>query len=444
VGIAAALGVAVWLLAPAAGAAQADPPPAPVVLVGEYDGIIHPIAAEFLDDLLGRARAADATLAILVLRTPGGLLDSTRAMVSRIIESPVPVAVFVAPAGARAASAGFLITMAADIAAMAPGTHIGAAHPVSATGETSQSPVAAEKATADTAAYARTLAEARRRNAVLAAAAVTESRAFTEREAAEARPPLIDLIAPGVEELLRDLDGREIRRFDGRSAVLRTADARIERVVPTWRQSVLGAIAHPQVAYLLLTFGMLGLIVEFWNPGFVLPGVAGGLCLLLAFFAFQVVPIDLAGVLLLVFGLALLAAELMVPSFGVLGIGGIIALLAGSLMVTREVPDVRVGLGVILPVVIATAVVMLGLGQLALRAQRLPSRTGLEGLIGAAGEALTEIGPRQPGQMRVHGEIWRAVSDAPVASGQRLRVVGADGLTLHVQPEEPESPGGHR
>lgn len=440
---AAAIALTVWLLSSLAlEARQPGPPPSPVVAIGDYDGIIHPVAAEFVEDLLARAERSDAALVILVLRTPGGLLDSTRSIVSRIIESRVPVAVFVAPSGARAASAGFLITIAADIAAMAPGTHIGAAHPVPSGGESGQSPVMAEKATADTAAYARTLAEARRRNAALAAAAVTESRAFTDREAAEAQPPLIDLVAPGVEELLRFLDGREIRRFDGRTVVLRTSGARLERVVPTWRQSVLGAIAHPQVAYLLITLGMLGLIVEFWNPGFVLPGVAGGLCLLLAFFAFQVVPINLAGLLLLIFGLALLGAELMVPSFGVLGIGGIVALLAGSLMVTREVPEVRVGYGLILPVVIAAALVMLGLGQLALRARRLPSPTGVEGLVGTSGEAITALEPRRPGQMRVHGEIWRAVSDTPVAAGQRLRVVGADGLTLYVQPDAPESPGG--
>jgi membrane-bound serine protease (ClpP class) len=192
----------------------------------------------------------------------------------------------------------------------------------------------------------------------------------------------------------------------------------------------------------LLTLGMLGLIVEFWNPGFVLPGVAGGLCLLLAFFAFQVLPVNLAGLLLLVFGLALLGAELMVPSFGVLGVGGIVALLAGSLMLTRGVPDVRVSYGVILPVVAAAAVVMLGLGRLGLQAQRLPSSGGIAGLVGARGEALTPFEPRRPGQMRVHGEIWRAVSDSPVMAGQELRVVGADGLTLQVQPLEPAEPAG--
>ena len=304
---------------------------------------------------------------MLVLRTPGGLLESTRTIVSRMLASPVPVVVFISPAGSRAASAGFLITLAADVAAMSPGTHVGAAHPVSASGEQAGSDAMAQKATADTAAYARTLAEGRQRNAALAAEAVTESRAFTEREALDAVPPLIDLAAENLDDLLRQLDGRTVRRFDGGTVTLRTAGARIERMEPTWRQSVLSTIAHPQLAYLLFSLGMLGLVVELWNPGFVLPGVAGGVCLLLAVFAFQILPVDVTGLLLVLFGMALLGAEVMVPSFGVLGIGGIVALVAGSLMITREVPGISVGYGVILPVVGAAAVLVLGLGRLAVR-----------------------------------------------------------------------------
>ena len=434
----AATALAVWgVLLPVAFAQSPPDRAQPLVVVGEYDGIIHPIAAEFVDDLISRAEREDAIAAVLVLRTPGGLLDSTRTLVSRIIASRVPVVVYVAPSGARAASAGFLVTVAADVAVMAPGTHIGAAHPVSPGAEAGDSGAMAQKATADAAAYARTLAETRGRNAPLAGEAVTESRAFTEREALDAQPPLIDFVAPDLDAVVRQLDGRSIRRFDGSTTLLQTAHARLERLSPTWRQSVLGAIAHPQVAYLLLTLGMLGLIVEFWNPGFVLPGVAGGVCLLLAFFAFQVLPINLAGLLLIVFGLGLLGAELMVPSFGVLGIGGIVALVAGSLMLTREVPEVRVSYGVILPVSVAAALVMLGLGRLGLQAQRLPSPGGLERLVGARGEALTPLEPQRPGQMRLHGEIWRAVSDAPVQAGQGLRVVAADGLTLYVQPIDP-------
>lgn len=416
---------------------------APRVVVGEYDGIIHPIAAEFLDDVISRADASGAVASVIVLRTPGGLLESTRTMVTRMIAARAPVVVFVSPSGARAASAGFLITLAADVAAMSPGTHIGAAHPVAAGEQTPTSEVMSQKATADAAAYARTLAEARGRNTELAAKAVTESAAFTEREALAAQPPLIDLVAADVDDLLRQLNGREVRRFDGRVVTLRTDGAVVEHVETTWRQTVLGAIAHPQVAYLLLTLGMLGLVVEFWNPGTVVPGVAGGLCLLLAFFAFQVLPVNLAGLLLLVFGIALLGAELMAPSFGVLGIGGVVALLAGSLMITREVPGVRVGYEVIVPAVLAVAGIVLGLGRLALRAQRVPTTTGVEGLIGERGQALSPLGPAEPGQVRVHGEIWRAVSPAPLPAGAWLRVARVEGLTLHVEALElAEPPGG--
>ncbi|MEZ5284703.1 MAG: nodulation protein NfeD [Vicinamibacterales bacterium] len=423
--------------------APASPPDTPIVVVGEYDGIIHPIAAEFVDDLIARADARGAAAAVLVLRTPGGLLDSTRTLISRMIEARMPVVVFVGPSGARAASAGFLITLAADVAVMAPGTHIGAAHPVSSSGQSSEAdPVMSEKATADAAAYARTLADARGRNETLAAEAVTESAAYTEREALDASPPLIDFVARDTDDLLRQLDGREVRRFDGRTVTMHTAGATVERFEVSWRQTVLGAIAHPQVAYLLLTLGMLGLVVEFWNPGTVLPGVAGGLCLLLAFFAFQVLPINLTGVLLLVFGLALLGAELMVPSFGVLGIGGIVALLVGSLMITREVPGVTVSYGIIVPVVIAVAAIVLGLGRLALLAHRVKPATGIEGLVGERGRALSAVGPTDAGQARVHGEIWRAVSVAPIPAGAGLRVIAVDGLTLRVEASDSAVPTG--
>lgn len=444
--VAAAAMAAAWTwAAPASGRAQADATPR--VVVAEYDGVIHPIAAEFVDDLLTRAAESRAELAVLVLRTPGGLLESTRTIVSRMLASPVPIAVFIAPAGARAASAGFLITLAADIAAMSPGTHIGAAHPVSAGGggggDDAGNETMAQKATADTAAYARTLAEGRRRNAALAAEAVTESRAFTEREALEPTPPLIDLTANDVDDLIRQLDGRTVRRFDGRTVTLRTAGAAVERVEPTWRQAVLSAIAHPQLAYLLFTLGMLGLVVEFWNPGFIVPGVAGGVCLLLAVFAFQVLPVDVTGLLLVLFGIALLGAEVMAPSFGVLGIGGIVALLVGSLMITRDVPGIRVGYGVILPVVGAAAVLVLGLGRLAVKAHRQQPGSGVGQMVGALAESLAPLEPQQPGQVRIRGEIWRAVSDQPVAAGRAVRVAHVDGLTLHVRPlEDVEPPGG--
>jgi membrane-bound serine protease (ClpP class) len=413
--------------------AAAAPPRA---VVAEYDGIIHPISAEFLDQTIAHADTTGATLTVLVLRTPGGLLESTRAMVSRMIAARAPIVVFVAPSGGRAASAGFILALAADVAAMAPGTHMGAAHPVSGGGEQVNETLS-KKAAEDAAAYARTLAEARGRNVALAAEAVTTSRAFTDREALAARPPLIDLVASDVHDLLRQLDGRTLTRFDGRTITLETTGIVIDQVEMTRRQEFLSAIAHPQIAYLLLTLGMLGLTVELWNPGAILPGVAGGLCLLLAFFAFQVLPVNTIGLLLVAFGVGLLLLELKVPSFGVLGIGGTISLLIGSLMITNEVPGVSVSLGVIVPAVLAISGIMLVLGRLAVAAQRAPAVSGAEGLVGELGRTLTPLAPGTGGQVHVHGEIWRATSDVPVPPARTVRVTAISGLTLAVEPAEP-------
>jgi membrane-bound serine protease (ClpP class) len=426
------------LIAWSAGTVPAQSPPGPsnVVIVVEYDGIIHPISAEFFDEAITRADTIGARLVVFNLRTPGGLLDSTRTMVSRMIVARTPVVVFVGPSGARAASAGFILTLAADVAAMAPGTHIGAAHPVSASGQENPDQTMSDKAASDTAAYARTLAEARNRNVELAAEAVLESRAFTDQEALNAKPPLIDLVANDIDDLLAKLDGRSITRFDGREVTLETSDSVIERMEMSRRQQLLSAIAHPQIAYLLLSLGMLGLVVELWNPGAIFPGVVGGICLLLAFFAFQVLPVNVAGILLIVLGIGLLVLEATVPSFGVLGIGGVISLVVGAVMVTSEVPGVSVNYQFIVPVAIATGGVALFLGRLAMQAQKQKAVTGAEGLVGQRGHALTALGPEQFGQVSVHGEIWRALSTEPVVAGARIRVTALDGLTLTVERDQ--------
>lgn len=417
-----------------------SPTDRPVAVVAEFDGIIHPVSAEYLIEAIDRADTSGADLVVVVLRTPGGLLDSTRAIVSRMITSRAPVAVLVAPSGARAASAGFVITIAADVAAMAPGTHIGAAHPVSGSGQPTDETMA-QKAASDTAAYARSLAEARGRNVALSEDAVLESRAFTDREALEATPPLIDLTANDVDDLLRQLDGRTIKRFDGRTTTIDTTNMELVRVDMTWRQRFLSTIAHPQIAYLLLTLGMLGLTIELWNPGGVVPGVAGGVALLLAFFALQILPVNTTGLLLIIFGLALLILELKVPSFGILGIGGTISLLVGSIMVTRETPGVSVSLRVIVPAVLGVAAIVLFLGRLALAAQGQPAATGGEGLIGAEGRARVPLGPDTPGRVDVHGEIWRAISRGPVPAESKVRVVDINGLTLVVEPAGADDKG---
>lgn len=405
----------------------------PIVYVAEFEGIIHPISAEYLSGVIDEADMAGAEAVIFVLRTPGGLVDSTRTIVSRMITSRAPVVIFVGPSGARAASAGFVLTIAADVAVMAPGTHIGAAHPVAATGGEGNDTVA-DKAAEDMAAYVRTIAESRQRNISLSQDAVLESRAFTESEALKADPPLIDFVAGDVDDVLRQLDGRTVRRFDGRTVTVRTADAELREVEMTRRQRFLSAIAHPQIAVLLLSLGMLGLTVELWNPGGIVPGVAGALCLLLAFFAFQILPVSTAGILLVLFGMALLVAELMVPSFGALGIGGAIALVMGFVMLTDTVPGVQVGYGMIAPLVLVLVGLTLFLGRLALKAQRQQAATGAEGMLGRQGSVRTEVGPDLPGHIDIHGEIWRATSSVPLAPGRAVRVARVNGLTLHVEP----------
>ena len=404
----------------------------PLAIIAELDGIIHPVTAEYLTDVINTADSSGAAVVVIVLRTPGGLLESTRTIVSRMITSRAPVVVFVGPAGGRAASAGFILALASDIAAMAPGTHIGAAHPVSAGGEPADE-TTAKKAASDTAAYARSLAEARGRNVALSAEAVLESRAFTDREALAAMPPLIDLVVADVNELLREIDGRSVRRFDGRMTKLTTANALVRRVDMTRRQRFLSAIAHPQVAYLLMTLGILGLTVELWNPGAIAPGVAGGISLLLAFFAFQIVPVNTAGLLLIVLGIALLILELKMPSFGALGIGGVVALVFGSVMAMRDVPGVRVGLGAIIPAALVLAAAILGLGRLALTSQRRPPQSGAEGMIGETGRTRTALTSDAPGQVDVHGEIGQATSREPLPAGAAVRIVSLSGLTLVVE-----------
>jgi membrane-bound serine protease (ClpP class) len=421
------------LLLGAVVAAAQQPDVRPAVVVAELDGIIQPVSAEYLIETFDAADTSGAAALVIELRTPGGLLDSTRDIVTRMISAKTPIVVFVGPSGARAASAGFVLTMAADVAVMAPGTHIGAAHPVAGNGQPMDD-TEAKKAAEDAAAYVRSLAEAHHRNVMLAAAAVIESRAFTDREALDAMPPLIDFTAPDLPALIAQLDGRTITRFDGRSETLRTANASVQRITMSRRQQFLSAIAHPQIAYLLMTLGILGLTVEIWNPGAILPGVAGGLCLLLAFFALQILPVNITGLALMVFGMGLLLLELKVPSFGALGVGGTIALIIGALMVTRSVPGVTVDITTVIAPALALAAVTLFLGRLALKAHRRPAVTGVEGMIGKPGRSREAFGPGSSGYVDVHGELWRAVSRVAIPAGATIRVIAVEGLTLHVEP----------
>ncbi len=294
--------------------------------------------------------------------------------------------------------------------------------------------VMAKKAASDTAAYARTLATQRRRNVALVEQAVTESRSFTEEEAMAAAPPLIDVIATDVPDLLRKLNGRTIRRFDGAPTTLKLDNPTVRVVEMTWPQRVLSAVAHPQIAYLLLTLGTLGLTIEIWSPGALVPGIVGGVCLLLAFFAFQVLPVSYAGVMLILFGFALLVLEVKVTSHGLLAVGGIVSLFFGSMMlIDSPLPELQIGLRVILPIVFALSGIILFLVRLGVQSQSRVAVTGESGMLQTIAEALTPIEAGGLGRVSTHGEIWTATALDPIRAGERVVVTAVNGLQLTVR-----------
>lgn len=409
---------------------------ATTVAVATYDGVINPVAAEYLTHALTEAAAAGAEALVLKLDTPGGLDTSMRLMVKEILASDLPVVVWVAPEGARAASAGVFVALAAHVAAMAPGTNIGAAHPV-AMGGGEMDKTMASKVENDAAAYIRSIAEQRGRNVDWAERAVRASVSATENEALALK--VIDLVAPDLPRLLAAIDGRKVVTAAG-ARRLATAGAAPHVIEMSTRSRVLRALSDPNVAYILMMLGVYGLIFELSNPGSILPGVVGAICLILAFYAFQMLPINYAGLLLILFALTLFVAEIKVMSYGLLTVGGIVALVLGSLMlIETDLPFMRISLAVILPVALGTAVIVVVAVGSTVRAHRRPVVTGAETLIGAVGQARTDLAPR--GQVQLHGELWEARAEAPVARGDWVEVTGRDGLTLIVRRRRAVSGG---
>ena len=399
--------------------------------VVELDGVVHAVSAAHVVQAIDRADAASAPLVVIRMDTPGGLDSSMRQIVERMLRAKTPVAVFVAPSGARGASAGFVIAVCADVAAMAPGTNIGAAHPVSSMGQMDET--MAKKVTQDAAAYIRGKAERRGRNVELAEKAVVESRSFTEKEALDAH--LVDLVANDVPDLLARLEGREVKRFDGSTVVLRLAGQKTVDVRMDWRQAVLAAIASPEILFLLLLGALAGLGAEISHPGLVFPGVLGAVCLILFLFASQIIPVNWAGVLLVVLAIGLFAAEVKVHSFGLLTIGGLVAMILGAMMlVDSEAPALRVDVWRLLPVIVAFAVFVLAIVRLVVQSQRRRPATGAEGLVGAHGRALGALDGSGEGWVLVQGERWRAGAGEPVAAGEPVVVVAVEeGLVLRVK-----------
>ena len=415
-----------------AGPARAAQP----VAVIDIDGAITPVTARLLSAAVERAQSERAQALVVQLNTPGGLERSMRTMAQTILTAEIPVIVYVAPTGARAASAGVFITMAAHVAAMAPATNIGAAHPVAASGGEMGKEMS-KKVANDAAAFARSLAAERGRNVDWAEKAVRSSVSVTEREALKLK--VVDLIADNLQDLLAKVDGRTIKTARG-TVTLETRNAEVKRIEVGFRDRFLALITDPNIAYILMMVGMLGIFFELQNPGVVLPGVIGGISLILAFFAFQSLPINWAGVLLILFGVALLIAEIKIVSHGVLTIGGIVAMVLGSFML-YEAPELgfRVSWTVIIPTVGAMAGLIAWAVSAGLRAMMRPSMTGPEGMVGRLAVARSNLGPAggpagvPDGQVQVDGEIWRAVADGDaIPAGEKVRVTAVDGLTLKV------------
>lgn len=422
-------GLFILLLILSACLSRAQTTPVPTIVEIDLDDVVHPISADYVKDGINYAKEIGARAVILRLDTPGGLADSMREIVESVLSSPVPVITWVGPNGARAASAGFFILEAGDVAIMAPGTNSGAAHPVSATGQKIED-VMEKKIVNDAAAYIRSYTGKRSRNVQLAESAVTESRSFAAEEAL--KDNLIDAVISDPQSIIDRYDGKEIRRFDDRSAQLQLRGAVIQKYEMTSRQRILSRVLDPNLALILALCGILGLYIEMTHPGLIAPGVLGAISLILALFAFNMLPINWAGAALLVLAIILFALEATVTSHGILAIGGIIAMIAGGLMLVEgPIPQLRVrlvtALGLALPMALITTVLV----RLVYLSHNRKSPVGEAAMIGEAGIAKTDI--EKDGKVMVHGEYWNAYSERPIPAGARVRVIQVHGLTIEVE-----------
>ncbi len=399
------------------------------VLVATYEGVINPVTAEYLHDAVAAAEAERVQALVVRLDTPGGLDTSMRLIIKDFTASTVPVIVYVSPSGGRAASAGVFLTLAAHVAAMAPGTNIGAAHPV-AMGGGDMDRTMKEKVENDSAAYIKSLAEQHGRNVAWAEDAVRKSVSATEQEALKLK--IVDLIAEDLPALLERVDGQTVKLGSG-PVVLKTKGAAIREFPMGKRLELLKALSDPNIAYVLMTIGTIGILAELYNPGAILPGIVGAISLILAFYSFQSLPVNYAGVLLVLLGVVLLILEVSVTSYGLLALGGIASMVLGSLMLVKtDAPFLQISWAVIAPVVGLAALTILALVGMGFRAMRKPPLTGREGMVGLVGVVKTPLAPS--GKLLVHGELWEAVSNQPLAPGEQAEVLRLDGLTLHVRP----------
>ena len=391
------------------------------------DGPITPVTAKYIENGIEEAQKNSAECLIIQMDTPGGLMQATWTIDKAILEDKVPVVVYIAPSGGRAASAGVFISYSAHFIAMAPSTNIGSAHPVTMGGGDS-SKVMMEKITNDAVAHIKGLADKRGRNAVWAEQAVRKSVSITEKEAIE--QDVIDFIARDLDDLLAQLDGKEVT-LDKKKVVLVTENAEVRRSPMSLRFKILDKISDPNIAYILLMLGIYGIFFELSNPGSIFPGVVGGIFLILAFFALQVLAINTAGLLLILLAVIFFLLEIKVPSYGLLTIGGVVSMLLGSLMLFRS-PAIKVSLSIIIPAVLVTAVFFIFAMGMALRVRAKKATTGKQGLVGENGITLSSLTPE--GQVSVHGEIWKAVGTQTIQKGKKVEVVAVEGLILKVRP----------
>ena len=397
----------------------------------DVDSVVHPITVEIISRVLKQAESEHAAAVLIRLNTPGGLLDATREIVQRMLASSVPVITYVTPSGGRAASAGFFLLEAGDIAAMAPGTNTGAASPVLLGRQ--MDPVMRSKVENDSAAWLRSLTARRSRNSDLAEKTIREAKAFTEVEALQQH--LIDEIAPNDRALLAQLDGRQITRWNGEKTTLHFSEALMVEVERTAREKLISTIADPNIGFMLLIAGALGIYLEFSSPGLVLPGVVGGILLLLGLSSLSVLPINWVGVALLLLAISFFVLEAKFTSHGVLGVGGAAAMIIGALLLVDGPPELRIHLATALGVTIPFALITLFLVSLVIRARRNKVVTGMAGLMDEIGVAQTALAPE--GTVFIHGEYWTASSAQPIAPGARVKVTGARGLKLSVAPIDP-------
>jgi membrane-bound serine protease (ClpP class) len=422
-------------------AAVEEHPQGSLVTELHLDREVEPVLATYIDEGIADAARSHASLILITMDTPGGLGQSMEDMIQHILTSKVPVAVYVYPTGARGASAGFFILLSADIAAMAPGTHTGAASPILIIGgfQMQADETMRRKILNDATAFLRSYTEKRGRNPALAETAVTEAKAFTEKEALDGK--LIDLVASSPEDLLHQLDGRTITRFDGTKVTLALSSPVIKPFELSTRQKFLARIVEPDVFFVLLILGVLGLYTEFTHPGMIAPGVIGGICAVLALYAMHILPVNFAGLLLILLALALFILEAKFTSHGVLGVGGVVAMVLGAMFLIKSpLTSGGVSLGIAFAVTLPFALITIFLMRLVLRSRRWKTSTGKEELIGAEGIAVSALPAGAEGMIRVHGELWRAISPDAVPEGKPVRVRSVDGLKLRVEPEEAHAP----